>query len=320
MNKYTLSRILQALKDASIEFKQVLFEKMEDFEFTFASNKNIINHGIYYLANIDDIKPLTINNSIIISNKYIETSNHLIVVSNPQLVHYKLSSILAPPPIYEIAVSSKISTNAKIDKLVSIGENCVLGNCIIEKGVIIKHNVIIEDNVIIKENTFIDSNSVIGAGGIAWIWDEDGTRVMQPQSGGVIIEENCILATDITIVKGSLSENTLIGKGTVIAHGTKIGHGAQISNHVHMANNVSIAGNAIVGSRCFLGSASVISSNVIIAPNCIIGAGAVVNKNHLEEYCTLVGVPAIVINKENFIKKPNGAPIPFKANKKINKI
>jgi len=172
--------------------------------------------------------------------------------------------------------------------------------------------VVIEDNVILKKNSFIDSNSVIGAAGLAWIWDSNGNRIIQPQLGGVIIGEDCILATDVTIVRGSLSENTNIGTGTVIAHGTKIGHGSIINDHVHIANNVSIAGNANVGERCFLGSACVISSNITIADNCIVGAGAVVAKNVTENYVTLAGVPAKIIKRSNYEDKPKGAPKPFK--------
>ncbi|HMT27869.1 MAG TPA: DapH/DapD/GlmU-related protein, partial [Bacteroidia bacterium] len=155
----------------------------------------------------------------------------------------------------------------------------------------------------------------IGARGMAWIWDEDGERVMQPQTGGVIIEEDCILGTGIAIVRGSLSENTIIGKGTVMAHGTKIGHGCVVGQHVHFANNVSLAGNAILGDRVFLGSGCVVSSNVKIGEGCIVGAGAVVHKSIEENYCTVAGVPATIIKRNNFESKPKGAPRPFRSKK-----
>ncbi|MBU3660470.1 MAG: hypothetical protein FGM14_11395 [Flavobacteriales bacterium] len=312
MKKIKLEEILNFLKSNKIDFELVLNDLDETTELSFASIKNIIKNGIYYLEKIEALANFEISESVIISNENIETRNCLIIVSNPQLVHYKLCSLVTKPVIYEIAASTKINQNALLAKNISIGENCVLGECIIEEGVVIKHNVVIEDNVWIKKNTFIDSNSVIGAGGLAWIWDNEGNRVIQPQIGGVVIEENCVLATDITVVRGSLSENTIIGKGTIISHGTKIGHGVQIEEEVHMANNVSIAGNAFIGKRCFLGSACVISSGVKIAENIIVGAGAVVNKSINEEYVTLAGVPAKVIARNNFETKPSGAPKPFK--------
>ena len=316
MNIVSLNQIIDFLNQNNISHELIQSEKRkEDTQYAFASIKNCIERGVYYFEDSAPISKFNISNSIIISKHQIDSpSNSFILVDNPQLVHYKLCALVKPSEHFVVSPSSKIHSKAQLHSRISVGENCVIGNCIIEEGVVIKHNVVIEDNVVIKKNVFIDSNSVIGAPGLAWIWDQDGKRVLQPQLGGVVIEEDCHLATDVTVVRGSLSENTRIGKGTVIAHGTKIGHGAQIHEEVHMANNVSIAGNAVIGERSFLGSACVISSNVVIAPNCIVGAGAVVNKSHLIEFQTLAGVPAKCIKENNFESKPNGAPQP-KTNK-----
>jgi UDP-3-O-[3-hydroxymyristoyl] glucosamine N-acyltransferase len=172
--------------------------------------------------------------------------------------------------------------------------------------------VVVYKNTTIKSGCFIDSNSCIGPSGLAWIWDDNGNRIIQPQLGGVIIEKNCHIGTDVSITKGSLSENTIIGENTLIAHGTKIGHGCKVSKHVHMANNVSLAGNAVIGERVFLGSASIVSSNISVPNNSIVGAGTLVNKKFEEEYVTLVGVPAKILKANNYNHKPNGAPKPFK--------
>lgn len=309
--KLKLKQILNFLDENAVSYELYLNEFNEYNKVMFASVKSIIKNGIYFLNNADDLQNLSINESIVFTNEKVPTKNCLIVVSNPQVVHYKLCSIAKSSVKFGISSATKINENAIISEQVSIGENCVIGECTIEEGVIIKHNVVVEDNVIIRKNSFIDSNTVIGGDGLAWIWDEQGNRVMQPQLGGVIIEENCVLATDVTVVRGSLSENTLIGKGTVIAHGTKIGHGTQIKKNVHMANNVSVAGNSVIGERSFLGSACVISSNVCIGNNIIVGAGAVVNKTFIEEFVTIAGVPAKIIKRNNFESKPNGAPKTF---------
>lgn len=311
MKSVNIAAIESFLKHNNIDYKLVLPQEWIEAElYAFASIKNCIENGVYYFEDESLAKKYNINNSIIICKQEFDSNNALILVQDPQIVHYKLCSLVKPSITFSISATAKIDHDANIHQSVSIGENCVIGNCIIEEGVVIKHNVVVEDNVTIKKNTFIDSNSVIGASGIAWIWDEKGNRVLQPQLGGVVIEEDCYIATDVTIVRGSLSENSRVGKGTVISHGTKIGHGVQVKEEVHMANNVSIAGNAVIGYRTFLGSACVISSNVSIAANCIVGAGAVVNKSNTEEFQTLAGVPAKCIKQNNFESKPNGAPKP----------
>lgn len=287
---------------------------MSSDKLTFASLKHIIEEGIYYFEDARLVDSFEIKNSILVVKERVETkyNNDLLIVNNPQLVHYKLCSLATPKMERAIAKSAKISKDAVIGKNVYIGENCVINHCVIEDNVVIKHNVVIEDQVLVKDGSYIDSNSVIGAPGLAWIWDETGNRIMQPQLGGVIIGSNCHLATDVTVVKGSLSESTMIGDGTVIAHGTKIGHGAVIGKNVHMANNVSLAGNAFIGDNCFLGSACIVSSNITVSKHTIIGAGALVNKNFSEEYLTLAGVPAKILKRNNFKEKPKGAPKPFK--------
>lgn len=286
-------------------------ESLAEISFKPASLRNIISNGIYYVVSGEF--NIGFDKSVILANSSFETDNSaIIVVDNPQLVHYKLCHMFVNKPPLTLHETAIIHKDAQLSKNITIGPYSVIGNCVIEDGCVLGSHVEIKDNVVIKKNTQIDSSSVIGAEGMAWIWDEKGNRVMQPQLGGVIIEENCKLGTDITVVRGSLSENTVIGAGTVIAHGTKIGHGSQIMENVHMANNVSIAGNAIIGSRSFLGSGCVVSSNISIPEKTIIGAGAVVTKNFKEQYLTLGGVPASILRRENYNTKPKGAPKPFK--------
>ena len=311
--KYLLSSLISRLKELG-ENCEFNFEtnKIIDIELEFASLKNRIPDGLYYVAEAELINEFHFEgNCVIISNKFIETNHLIITHTNPQLLFYRLASSyeVKKKPVIEKSVI--VSGKAKIGTNVSIGHYCVIGNCEIGDNVIIRNNVVIEDNVVIGDNTLVDSNSVIGASGLAWIWDENGNRVLLPQIGGVNVGSNCILATDVTIVKGSLTENTTIGDYTVIAHGTKIGHGCQVGLHVHIANNVSLAGNAVVGDRSFLGSACIIAPSIKLPNNSILGAGAMLNKSFDEPFCTFAGVPAKIIKKENFKEKPSGAPKPY---------
>lgn len=282
-----------------------------NLDFVPASTKNLIPNGIYYFTG-DDFN-VEFKNSIILTDKNINPENCVIVkTTEPQLVFYKMCSHFEVKTENIIHSTAIISSNAKIGKNVHVGPYSIIGDCTISDNCRLMNHVVIEDNVILEENVFIDSHTIVGASGLAWIWDKNGNRVVQPQIGGVLIRKFASLATDITVVRGSLSENTEIGEHTVIAHGTKIGHGAQIGQLVHMANNVSIAGNASISERAFLGSACVISSNVKIPIGAIVGAGAVVTKSFEQNHITLAGVPAKIISVENYNSKPKGAPKPFK--------
>lgn len=308
-----LKEILQILDQEKVKYILEASEVLGSQEDFFpASTRRLIERGIYFMQTPMSPNEIAIKHSVILSTQKMGTDNHEIIVDNPQLVHYKLTGYFREKKAPRIHPTALIASGATIGKGVSIGPYSIIGDCIIGDNVDIRSHVVIEDKVTIGHNTIIDSSTIIGAAGLAWIWDDEGNRIVQPQLGGVVIGNDCILGTDITVVRGSLSENTVIGSFSVMAHGTKIGHGAQIGANVHMANNVSIAGNAVIGDASFLGSAAVVSSNINIPKNTIIGAAAMVNKNFNEEYLTLAGVPATVIKKENFQSKPNGAPKPFK--------
>lgn len=308
--KVSLQQILDYLKDNEISYE---IKNPQELSTLIPANfLNIIDTGLYHVSagftgDLGDIK-----NSVIITEKWLGTNNVEILVEHAQLTHYKVLSLFEIQEKHEIHPTAIIHENARIGSNVNIGAYSVIGACVIENDVNIQKHVIVEDNVLIKKRAFIDSNSCLGQKGLVWIWDESGKRVNQPQLGGVVIEEDVHLSTDVTIVRGSLSENTRVGKGSVLAHGTKIGHGASIGEEVHMANNVSLAGNTKIGDRCYLGSGSVIPSNITLPKNTIVGASAMVTKNFKDEYCTLVGVPAKILYKENYKKKGRGTPTPFK--------
>jgi UDP-3-O-[3-hydroxymyristoyl] glucosamine N-acyltransferase len=312
---FKISEIIDILKKFNYNF-EILNKETDnnDIYYKLASVKNIIEKGLYYLTEKYMDQSLNIFNSLIITDtdNLTNLSNVYIKVDNPQLVHYKIALTVEEEFVPDIHPTAIIDKEAIIDSSALIGPYCIIRKCIIGEKVKLLGHITINDNVIIKSNTVIEGNSVIGARGMAWIWDENGDRIMQPQLGGVIIEEDCIIGTDITIVRGSLTENTFIGRGTIIAHGTKIGHGCQIGKEVHVANNVSLAGNAQIGERVFLGSGCVVSSNVHIPEGCIVGAGSVVHKSVVESYVSIAGVPGKIVKNNNFENKPSGAPKPFK--------
>lgn len=132
-------------------------------------------------------------------------------------------------------------------------------------------------------------------------------KILQPQLGGVDIYENCFIGAGTIIVRGSLNENTRIGRNSLLAPGGRIGHGTQIGDFVHFANNVVTGGNTIIGDYSFVGSAAVFRPKIVIHPKTIVGAGSVVVKNTTKEGKTLLGIPAKEINTK---VNPSGMPKP----------
>ncbi len=235
----------------------------------------------------------------------------LIKVEDPQLAFYMICSHFNEVDNHPLGFkhdSVWIRSMAKVNPRTYIGANVVIeDDVVIEEGVKIHSGVHVYSGTTIKANTVIEANSSIGASGVAWIWDKNGKRWDLPQIGGVIIEEDCFIGTDVTIVRGSLNENTLIGRGSKLAHGTKIGHGCQIGEDCHLANNVSLAGSTILGKRCFVGSGVSIRPRTKIADDVTLGTGSAVVK-HIEEAGSVwAGVPAKLMKSSNF----SGMPTPL---------
>ncbi len=271
------------------------------------SIKNIESHGIYYLTASVDARGIGIKESVIVAERVepgISEGNAFLVVEDPQLVFYKLSrSLLDAPTAHAMHPTAIIHPEAEISANVALGAYSVIGKCAIGENTNIHEHVVIYDNTVIGRNVTIESGTCVGVTGVAWAWDKNGERVVQPQTGGVVIEDECFLGANISIVRGSVNEFTLIGRGTALAPGTKIGHGVRIGPYCHFGNNVAVAGSALIGPGCFLGSGSVVSSNVRIPRGTVVGAGAVVAKDVDEENTIVAGVPAKTIGHASGVHK-----------------
>ena len=218
----------------------------------------------------------------------------LIKSQNPQLEFYKLSEKYKKDYLeenkLECITGYYLHKDAVIGKNVTIGKGCVIGKCVIEDNVKIHPNVIVYAETKIMSDVVIEANTVIGAEGVMWVWDNE-ERVYLHQLGGVIIEKHCKIGSNVTIVRGSANENTIIGEGTCMAHGTLVGHGCIIGKNNHFANNVSLGGGVKIFDNCFFSSGVIVSAGSNISAVILVGAGGVLNGN-IENSGVYVGVPA----------------------------
>ena len=88
-----------------------------------------------------------------------------------------------------------------------------------------------------------------------------------------------------------INPNVTLGEGTYIQHGVTIG----------ARDDIGATDAPVVGSKCYIGANATILGNIKIGDNVKIGAGAVVLKD-VPSNCTVVGVPARIIQKANVNK------------------
>ena len=285
--------------------------KMVD-NYVVASMFNPIQNGFYFFNHTDI--PAGIKKSLILTNneELLSDQNTILLIDkDPQRIFYQIiENYFKDKSNGIIKKTAIIHPEAQIGKNVQIDDYCIIGKCKIGDHTIIKSHCSIENNSIIGDSCIIENQSIIGARGMAWVWDEKQEhKIVLPQIGGVIIEDNVILGANTIVVRGSLNENTSIGKNTIIAPGCRIGHGTKIGNFVHFANNIATGGNTVIGDYSFIGSSATFRPKVKLHPNTIVAAGAVVVKNTSRPGRTLMGVPASEFETK---QQPSGMPKPKK--------
>jgi UDP-3-O-[3-hydroxymyristoyl] glucosamine N-acyltransferase len=256
----------------------------------------------YYVG--DDINHLShLKNCILYCKRKFELNNSVeqIIVDNPQLEFYKISNLIENQYLFDNPNKYKIGNGCNIHRTVVIGNDVVIGN-----NVTIGPNTVIYSKTIIGDGSRIDANCTIGAEGMMWVWDEYGQKIFLRQLGGVIIGKNCIIGSNVSIVRGSANENTIINDDVNMAPGCNIGHGTFIGKNTHLANNVSTGGSSYIESNVFLGCSSIVNpSTRIDAEDVIIASGAVVSKT-ITESGVYGGIPAKFL--KNIQTKLKGVP------------
>jgi UDP-3-O-[3-hydroxymyristoyl] glucosamine N-acyltransferase len=269
--------VLRVLKDSDIEFDYCGDVSIEILGFS--SLNKVEKNTIIYCDNPTSIKS---KDNVLIAKSRDFCANS-IVVDDPKLVFYKLSNLI------------KFENNSflrSIDPSCDVGENVVIGNCHIGKDVKIGHNVVLGDGTFVGDGTVIDSNCSIGCLGISWTWDGN-EKVFLKSYGNTMIGENCVISSNVKIVRGIFTDNTVLGNSVFVAPGVAVGHSTIIKDQVHIANNCTIGGSCVVGENSFLGCGSTIASGAKLENEVVLGAGCVATPSQvLSSKSVYIGIPA----------------------------
>ncbi len=188
-------------------------------------------------------------------------------ISNGAIISEK-TQIAADVSIFPFSYISdgvSIWSGTIIYPYVFIGENTSIGErCIIYPQVTLREGVRIGNNVIIH------SGSVIGSDGFGYVLEE-GRYHKIPQVGGVIIEDDVEIGSNVSIDRATTG-NTVIGKGTKIDNLVQIAHNVKIGNNSIIVAQVGIAGSTEIGDYVTLAGQVGITDHVKIDSGTIIGA------------------------------------------------
>ncbi|MGL4574971.1 MAG: UDP-3-O-(3-hydroxymyristoyl)glucosamine N-acyltransferase [Burkholderiaceae bacterium] len=170
-----------------------------------------------------------------------------------------------------------IGADARIGAGANIGPHCVIGeNSRIGTGTQLLAHVCVYAGCTLGARCILHSGVVIGADGFGFA-NHAGVWVKIPQTGCVIIGDDCEIGANTTIDRGAMSD-TVVGNGVKIDNQVQIGHNVVIGDHCVLAGCAAIAGSAVIGNRVQLGGRASILGHLRIADDVVVSAVTTVTR------------------------------------------
>ncbi len=233
------------------------------------------------------------------------TSKPRIVAANPYAYFARVAQLFSPQVQYLAGIhasavvdpAATVATTASIAEFVSIGAHAVIGErvrigagSVIGEGVTVDADCVIAARVTIYPNCrigargIIHSGVVLGADGFGFAPDfqtDAGGWVKIPQTGRVIIGDDCEIGANTTIDRGAIAD-TVIGNDVKLDNQIQIGHNCVIGDHTVISGCVGIAGSTTIGKRVMVGGAAGFTGHLQVCDGAVISAMTLVTKSITE--------------------------------------
>ncbi len=185
-----------------------------------------------------------------------------------------------------IGKKAVLGDNSQIYPQVYVGDFVTIG-----KNTIIYPGVKIYTGCKIGDNCIIHSNVVIGSDGFGFAPTEDGSYKKIPQTGNVVIEDNCEIGAN-TVVDRATMGSTIIRQGVKLDNLIQIAHNVEIGENTVIAAQSGISGSTKIGKNCMFGGQVGIGGHISIADKTTVGAQAGIIGSVKKGNQILLGSPA----------------------------
>lgn len=215
----------------------------------------------------------------------------LIQVFNPRLTFARLlQQYFVCAVDFGIHPTAVIDKEAKIHPKTYIGPNCSIGKCQIDEGAVLFGNVYIYNKTKIGKKVIVHAGTVIGSAGFGYERNEKGELESFPQIGGVIIEDNVEIGSNVSIDCGTLGD-TVIGERSKIDNLTHIAHNARIGKHCTINVQAAICGSVVIGAYSHIAPHVCIREKLTIGHHVLVGMSSLVTKD-IGDNLVVMGIPA----------------------------
>lgn len=179
-----------------------------------------------------------------------------------------------------------IGASSQIDSQVYIGDDVTIGeNCVIYPGVKIYPRCSIGSNVIIH------ANAVIGSDGFGFARTEEGSYKKIPQTGNVVIEDDCEIGANTVIDRATMG-STIIRRGVKLDNLVQIAHNVEVGEDTVIAAQAGVSGSTVIGNQCQIGGqAGIVGHSKLADKTQVVPQSGVTNGTKIEG-SVLMGSPA----------------------------
>lgn len=239
-----------------------------------------------------------------------------IVCEDPYVAFAKAAQLLdnSPFPQREISAQASVHPSAKLGSNISIaagavieadaviGDDVTIGpNSVIGQGAVLGNNVRLHANVTLYHKVklgarvAVHSGTVIGSDGFGYANDK-GKWVKIPQTGTVVIGDDCEIGSNTSIDRGAL-DNTVIGNDVIIDNLVQIAHNVTIGDHCCICGGTGIAGSTNIGKYVVIAGTCVLNGHINVCDKVQITGFSMVTKSITEPGVYSSGMP-VQTNKE----------------------
>ena len=185
-----------------------------------------------------------------------------------------------------IAAGAVLGDNVQIGAGSFVGEYARIGN-----DSKLWANTTVYHKVQLGERCIVHSGAVLGSDGFGFA-NERGRWLKIPQTGTVIIGDDCEIGASTSIDRGAI-DDTVIGDNVIIDNQCQIAHNVRIGDHTAIAGCTVVAGSTKIGRYCIIGGGVCINGHIDICDGANITGMSMVMKPITEKGVYSSGIPAV---------------------------
>lgn len=245
------------------------------------------------------------------SNESVSTLSSVVLVRPevidefPQAQHCVLVAVSDPRREYARVVgeffveapSPFVHPTAVVDEAAVLDDSChIAAGVVLEAGVEVGPRTWLGPNVVLLRDTKIGQDckvgpgTVIGNDGFGYSREDDGTPILVPHTGKVVLGDRVEIGSNTSIDRGTIGD-TVIEDDVKIDNLVHIAHNCHIESGAFVIAAAMVAGSVKVGPRAWIAPNASIRQKLNVGADAVVGLSAVVVKD-VEPGATVLGNPA----------------------------